>query len=557
MAESIKLSVTVRSALENKYTPEALKKIDDAIAAWIAAEKQRGIKTVHVAIDNAADMQAQGSEPVTGKVTATSAKKAIDALAKKLVPDYIVIVGGDDVIPYFRLPNPIYDPGPNGDPDKEVFSDNPYATSRPYVASSSKSYLVPDRVVGRMPDLPAGKGKGDPATLLAALNTATKWKPQAKSFFKDAYATCTETWKQAGEAMMKYLEFPTADLMIAPPAKDEAPTPRKRLARTVHVTKCHGDDPDAHFFGESTRHAFPPVLFSGTLAGRVKPGALVAAVCCYGAGVYAPDNPLAKPRGALPVAIAYLHAGALAFMGSTKIAYVGSEDMLCGDRIVASYVKKALDGASLGRALLEAKQEYLAELQRQGNTPDTADEKTMLEFMLLGDPAIHPMASTVPLAARAGPSAFARRATLRTERRAARAVVAAEVEKALPTRTKMDPPSPQKASAIFKAAASLLAQADLKGIDPARPTVNRVSAPDYRATAPRMARRISAATEGTALGEVIEYTWSARLNGQAGPRMAAARAPAKERAGPIRLLVLKAQTDAEGNVIRSRTLHGA
>lgn len=560
MTTSIKLSVTVRSALKNKYSAADLKKIDAALKAWIEAEKRRGIDTVHLALDNAADMEAHGLKSLSGRVTSMAAKKAIDALAKKLVPDYVVILGGDDVIPYFRLPNPIFDPSPQGDPDQIVLSDNPYATSLPYAAKSSKSYLVPDRVLGRIPDLPAGKGKGDPATILAALETATNWKPQTRSFFGEIYATSTATWKKAGVAMMKYLEFPTADLMVAPPTKDATDKARKRLARRVHMTKCHGDEPDARFFGESLDGDFPPVLFSPTLEKRVKDGALVAAVCCYGAGIFAPDNPLAKPRGshALPMAVAYLHAGALAFMGSTKIAYVGSVEPLCGDWIVASYLKKALGGASLGRAMLEAKQDYLADLQRQGQTPDTADEKTMIEFVLLGDPAIHPIASTVPLPARAGPMAAGRRATLRAERRVARVVVAAEVEKALPTRTKAAPPTPADASAIFKAAASLLTEVDIKAFDPAVASVNVVVAPAYRALAPRMARQLSAATAGPTRAESKEYTWWGRLSAKKTPRAAAVRgqgAAAPE--GPIRLVVMKVQTDAQGNVIRSRTLHGA
>lgn len=560
MTTSVKLSVTVRSALEEKYSAANLKKIDAALKAWIQADKERGIDTVHLALDKSADMEAHGLKSLSGRITPTAAKKAIDALAKKLMPDYIVILGGDDVIPYFRLPNPIFDPSPEGDPDQIVLSDNPYATSRPYVAKSSKTYLVPDRVLGRIPDLPAGTGKGDPATILAALGTATKWKPQPRDFFGEIYATSTATWQKAGVAMMKYLEFPTAELMIAPPTKDATEKARKRLARPVHMTKCHGDDPDARFFGESPSGDFPPVLFSPTLEKRVKPGALVAAVCCYGAGIFAPDNPLAKPRGshALPMAVGYLHAGALAFMGSTKIAYVGSVAPLCGDWIVASYLKKALGGASLGRAMLEAKQDYMADLQRQGQTPDTADEKTMIEFVLLGDPAIHPIASTVPSPARAGPMAAVRRATLRAERRAARVVVAAEVEKALPTRTRADPPAPDEASAIFKAAASLLAEVDLKAFDPTMASVNVVVAPAYRTSAPKMVRRFSAAMAGATLAESREYTWWGRLSVKKAPRTAAVRGQrAAAQEGPIRLVVMKAQTDAEGNVIRSRTLHGA
>jgi hypothetical protein len=98
------------------------------------------------------------------------------------------------------------------------------------------------------------------------------------------------------------------------------------------------------------------------LDGRVRLGTLAAAVCCYGAQVYSPDHKLANPPGALPVPIAYLHAGALGFMGAIKIAWVGADTMMCADWIVASYLKKALGGASLGRALLESKQDYIAYL---------------------------------------------------------------------------------------------------------------------------------------------------------------------------------------------------
>ena len=566
MTTSVKLSVTARSALQAKYAAADLKRIDAALKAWTKAEKARGITTVHVALDSAADMKAHGLKALQVPLTSTAAKEAIDALAKKLVPDYIVIVGGDDVVPYFRLRNPAFEPGPEGDPDQIVFSDNPYATARPFNARSSKSYLVPDRVVGRLPDLPAGKGKGDPTTLLAALATATKWKPQPRSFFKDIYATSTATWKAAGVAMMKYLEFPEADLMVAPPTKDANPTARKRLARPVHMTKCHGDDPDSRFFGESLGHAFPPVLSSPTLATRVKPGALVAAVCCYGAGIFAPSNPLAKPRGshALPMAAAYLHAGALAFMGSTKIAYVGDEAPLCADWIVASYLKKALNGASLGRAMLEAKQDFLADLKRQGATPDTADEKTMIEFVLLGDPAIHPVASTVPLPAQKGRMAAARRATLRAQRRAARVIVAAEVEQVVPTRTKAASASANQAKAIFKAGADLLARVDTRMFEPKRASVETVAAPAQHAAMARMAARRSpgvvraSRSAGATTASAKEYTWWGRIPGKPAPHAAVPRAEAATTPGaPVRLVVMKVQTDPRGNVIRSRILHGA
>ena len=72
MEDSIKLSVTVRSALKKKYSAAALKKIDAAVAAWIAAEKGRGITTVLVALDSPSDMKARGATALAGTVTAVA-----------------------------------------------------------------------------------------------------------------------------------------------------------------------------------------------------------------------------------------------------------------------------------------------------------------------------------------------------------------------------------------------------------------------------------------------------------------------------------------------------
>jgi Peptidase family C25 len=537
---SIKLSVTIRAALVRKYGATALGKIDSAIAAWIAADQSRGFTNRYVALDDAAAMTALGASAIKGKVTAFKVKRAIDVLVRKLAPDYLVLLGGDDVLPHFVVPNPSFSSDPNGDDDPTVLTDNPYASSRAYKGGTLKSYLVPDRVVGRIPDLPAIDGQGDPAAMLAALKTATRWKPKAKTFYGSAYATCCDTWKNAGEATMRYLELPVPDLLISPPAVEGATTARSRLARKVHMTKCHGVEIDAHFYGQKGS-SYPEILFSGTLKGRVRAGTLAAAMCCYGARVYSPADRAANPSGALPVPIAYLQAGAVGFLGATKIAWVGSEIMMCADWIVGSYLKKALAGASLGRAALEAKQDYLQYLLNQGINQDTADEKTMIEFVLLGDPSIHPVKSTAAPAALKQPAVAARNAALRTERRVARAVVAAQVQKAMPTRTAADAPSAAHARKVFRSAAGQLDKSQMRMMEPGRATVSRLLPSRYKTAMPRSAGLASAAARSRELGEVVEYTWSAR----------------KEVDGLAQILMLKVQADAEGNVLRSRLLHSS
>src|SRR5438034_8476652 len=144
---SIKLSITCRTRLAAKYDAKALARIDAAVANWIAADKARGFTTIHLALDDAKAMKAYKVPAVSGTITAAKVKKALDALATRLQPDYIVLFGAGDVVPPFRVANP----SATEDGEPRVVTDNPYASSQRFSSGKRSSYLVPDRVVGRIP----------------------------------------------------------------------------------------------------------------------------------------------------------------------------------------------------------------------------------------------------------------------------------------------------------------------------------------------------------------------------------------------------------------------
>jgi Peptidase family C25 len=544
---SIKLSITHRATLVRKYAPAALAKIDKAVADWVAADAARGLATVHVALDDAAAMQRLGVPAVTGKLTPVRAKRALDALARGLAPDYIVLFGGHDVVPNFIVPNPSLDAA-TGDDDPDVPTDNPYANSRAYRARARESYLVPDRVVGRIPDVPCAAGQGDPAWLVAALRTATAWTPRTREFYADAYATCCDAWRKSGEATVRYLGIPQPDLMISPPEVDGLALSRRRLARMLHVTKCHGALLDARYSGQKGQ-SFPDILSSGSVRAHAKPATLAAAMCCYGAQVFAPDDPRNNTPGEWPIAVAYLRGGAPGFMGATRIAWVGVNTMMCADWIVAGYLKKCLEGASLGRAMLESKQDYLQFLQGQGQRPDTADEKTMIEFVLLGDPSIHPVksgaATPVRAAATRGAAAVAARGGAelqRAERRAARKAFGAAVTQRLPLRSAAPAPAAAKARELYAKAMQWLGAKDMAGLEATAPSVStlveRRAAAPARASAGAARSAVAAGAVPSVAGKTTEYRWArvTRVNGVPAGRM------------------LTMQVDAEGRILRSRLL---
>ncbi|NTU74662.1 MAG: hypothetical protein HGA86_00890, partial [Anaerolineaceae bacterium] len=123
----------------------------------------------------------------------------------------VLIVGGDDIVPFHRLPNP------TDDMDTEVLSDNPYATL-------DSNYFVPEWPVGRLP----GETGPDAGLLLEQirgavknhLNKATKSKKafsqktiiaDLMSFFKELMSFTTRSnfgytaavWRQSSIAAFR------------------------------------------------------------------------------------------------------------------------------------------------------------------------------------------------------------------------------------------------------------------------------------------------------------------------------------------------------------------
>jgi hypothetical protein len=537
---SIKLSVTLDQPLAAKYGTR-LPRVRKAVAAWIAADAKRGITVLHVALDSAAEMAKFKLKPLTGKPTAGKVKTKIDQLWRQLSPDYLVLLGARDVVPMFEVPNPSYDP--NGDDDPVVPTDNPYACSKAFRAQLIDSYLVPDRVVGRIPDM---VGDGDPAWFEAVLKTARQHKPRPAGYYAKAFAICCDEWKGAGLDSIQYIGLPGAELHICPPDGDSAAAVRTDMKRTLHMIKCHGAQLDPNFYGQKGSQ-YPVSVFSGTLAPRIPADALPAAMCCYGAQVYHPSDPAATQQGCWPIASTYLRQGAVGFAGSTMIAWVGVDTMMCADWIVAQYLKAAASGASLGRAFLESKQDYLRWITQQGHSPDVADQKTLVEFVLLGDPSLHPVQSTqVPLPAgargvrAAGPVV---NEAARRQRREFRAALAGSIRSALPDRKEraFEGKPPQDVAAVVRE----LAGKDFKAFGMAQmPKVVEVSRPASgvpTGEAAPAARRARGLQKAAGEAKTYEYYWTGRRE-----------------QGPLRIIrLVRVEADAQGRVLRSSLLHSS
>jgi hypothetical protein len=546
--KTIKLIVTHKRQLSRKYSDSDLKKIKQALASLAQKDKSQGILTHIVHLDDAADMAKYGLSAVTGAVTANKCKKAIDALFVALSPDYLVLLGAGDVIPFFEVPNPSFSDS-DGDDDEQVLTDNPYASSRKFVKNKLSSYLIPDRVVGRIPDLPGDHPEVD--WLLDYLKWATSAKVQNSQAFVDDLIVCCDEWKTAGADCVAYLSRKTNRLMISPPVKTTAPGALKnRYKARVHMIKCHGAQIDGHFYGQKGEDDYPPVIHSALLKGKTVEGSVVGAMCCYGATTFDPNDPAAVTAGDLPIPSIYLRQGAYGFYGSTTLAWVGFTDMQCADWIVAGALRLVLSGASLGRGLLDSKQNFVKWIDQQGRTPDLAEEKTLLQFLLLGDPSIHlvPAVQTDgPVLASMGAAHVASAALLgSTEERRLRRTVAhstcEELTKDLPGRKLV-----RGKKALPKAFLSNLKKQlpNGKWFKFGKPLVHKVERPfqqpELRSAAMRGVTAAGArATPPIARKETFEYYWIARKKTKKAPI--------------VNARMVKVETDKQGAVLRTRVL---
>jgi hypothetical protein len=388
---SIKLSVTCGKRLAAKYDAQALDKVRKAIEAWTAADKARGFQTIHVELDDPVAMRSLGVSALTGRATPGKVKRKLDALVARHSPDYVVLIGSADVIPMFVVPNP----SAHGDDEPTVSTDNPYACSKRFYVGRLSSYLVPDRVLGRIPDLP---GSSDPSWLTKYLTAVAAYKPLPASRYAGNLSICVKPWKNAGKRCMQHIGRDPRELMISPPTRAGSAKLKARHAKRLHMIKCHGGGLDSHFYGQRGQN-YPDALTSKSLVGRTRRATVVGAMCCFGADVYDPADPAALQPGEPSIPSVYLKQGAHGFLGATSTAWVGDEAMMDADWIVSGFLKGVLGGSSMGRATLESKQDFMHWIQKQGYEPGTDQEKTLLQFVLLGDPAIHPVRRAAPISA--------------------------------------------------------------------------------------------------------------------------------------------------------------
>ena len=230
-----KIVVTHGGKLRKKYKTAGWTKIKAALKRLIAADAARDIATTVVELDTLTPAKAVTNKPKTFKAAIDQAFLAYNR------PDYVLILGGPDVVPHQPLLNPLFDPK-GEDWDKTVPSDSPYACDAPD-STAIEDFLGPSRVVGRLPDLPRAT---KPQLLVGLIDLA------AKATESPAAGTRTSACR-AWSGRLDDQE-PGEDLRAGSKPRlspTEGPVWTKAaLGPGWHFINCHGAPKDPQFYGQ-------------------------------------------------------------------------------------------------------------------------------------------------------------------------------------------------------------------------------------------------------------------------------------------------------------------
>jgi len=372
----LKLIISCKNALTLKYGAADFKKVDALLAKLATADKKKGLTTRVIYIDDPASASKAGI-PVFASTTEKDCKNAVDALYTQLKPDYILLFGAQDIVPFVSIVNPA------SDEDTTVPSDLPYACDAPY-STQAQDFIGPTRVVGRLPDIP---GKGDAGYVQALIDTAIGWKPGKAADYSAYFGVTARVWQKSTSLSLQSVFGNFSALLQCP--TDTATSKSGNLKPLSHFINCHGASLDYSFYGQLGM-SFPESMNTKDLTGKIGKGTVVAAECCYGAQLINATN--AGGGNQLSISNNYLLNGALGFLGSSTIAYGPADSNDQADLVCAYFFQSVLKGASTGRSLLEARQQYLS---KAGPHLDPVALKTMSQFYLLGDPSLQPVENPI------------------------------------------------------------------------------------------------------------------------------------------------------------------
>lgn len=359
------LVVTSYRNLARIYGRAGRVQVAEAIADVLAARAERGIVSRSYALeDGLPDLGVPGAQPEPSALVEQlrQVDQGLRARGERL--ESLLIVGGPQVVPFGLAANPM--------PDQ----DGPLPTDWIYGLAGDKTHLA-RWPVGRLPDA----RETTPATLLRLLASAAAQHRKEAAQTARSFGYSTASWYRSSQDV--YAVIGGSDsLAVSPPALAE--TLDRRLFDAANVVYCnlHGVQSWPYWYGQAVEDpALVVALRPIDLNELDFSGTIVFSQACYGALIDGADRYSS-------LALTFLAQGATAFISATALSYGAPQPPLGESDLLAQQFLQALavQDTSVGTALQAARAGMLREVMRRQGFLDEDDVKTLLAFVLYGDP---------------------------------------------------------------------------------------------------------------------------------------------------------------------------
>lgn len=360
---------------------------------------------------------AQHNDPWSLKLAIHDLDRALGRRGERI--GAVIIIGGHEVVPFHHLPNPVEDI------DRDVPSDNPYGTR-------DENYFVLEWPVGRLPG-GADADSGNLINLIHAIveqhqyaSRPVSWyhlirdtlhrlfsRTQKRSTASLGYSAAV--WRRASLAVFRSIGDPRS-LLISPPTQacDLDCTSNTTAKKSSHYSdislidqsclvlppaqfgyfNLHGLSDTCEWYGQrdptdpTEGPDFPIALRPQDIRNSGHAPRVVFSEACYGAYIHG-------KKVEETISIKFLISGTLAIVGSTSTCYGSiTSPLIAADLLGRVYWGLISEGNHAGEALRRAKLYLAREMHQRQGFLDGEDQKTLISFVLYGDPLAQPSPST-------------------------------------------------------------------------------------------------------------------------------------------------------------------
>lgn len=387
--------LTCKNPLVERFGEGKFQRLDETIDALVTAVGHRiGWKAHKVYIDDPQSMQPYGLAPVRTinpwqiKLRLSDLDMALKSRNEMI--GALFIIGGHETVPFHMLPNP------TDDIDEMIPSDNPYSTT-------DSNYFAPEWPVGRLPS------DHDIEFLVhclrasvetqRAFNTEESKIFQIQQFLQLLFARLfrrrvrslgytANIWRKASFAVYRAIGNPRS-MITSPPAQAGALPPEVVEPVALSYYNLHGLEDAPEWFGQrdpfsedlmANQVEFPVALRPDDIVNSGRAPRVVFTEACYGGNVLGKSTESA-------ICLKFLNSGSKAVVGSTKISYGSvTPPLIAADLLGKEFWDNLNDQLPVGEALRRAKLSLASEMHQRQGFLDGEDQKTIISFILYGDP---------------------------------------------------------------------------------------------------------------------------------------------------------------------------